>query len=292
MFPVKRTRTATVNAAPVNAAPVNAVPVNAAPVNAPTVNAPTAKSRPGRLEGKIALVTGAGAGIGRASALLFAEEGAQVIATDMNPATLEGLKIVAGIVRTEQLNVTKKEDILNLAKTIDKVDVIFNCAGIVPGGSILEAIDAQWNLALDVNARGAFWVCQALIPTVLKNKGTCSIINLPGVASSVKADENNIIYAVSNAALLASTKLIATDFVGNGIRANNICPGTVDPPSWIGRFNSSPDVQKALADYMGSQKMGRLVTAKEIAHLALFLASDEASCITGQDFIIDGGWSM
>jgi NAD(P)-dependent dehydrogenase (short-subunit alcohol dehydrogenase family) len=252
----------------------------------------SADPRPGRLEGKIALVTGAGAGIGRASALLFAKEGAQVIATDMNPATLEDLKNVPGILRTEQLNVTKKEDILNLAKTIDKVDVIFNCAGIVPGGSILEADDATWNLALDVNARGAFWVCQALIPIVLKNKGTCSIVNMSSVASSIKAVENRFIYCVSKAALLAVTKSIAADFVGKGIRANNICPGTVDTPSWRGRVNASPDPQKALADFIGRQKMGRVGTAEEIAYLALFLASDEASYITGQDFIIDGGWSM
>jgi len=251
-----------------------------------------AEARPGRLDGKIALITGAAAGIGRATALLFAKEGAQVIATDMNMETLVDLQSVPGIIRTEQLNVTNKDDILNLAKTIDKIDVIFNCAGIVPGGSILETDDATWNLALDINARGAFWVCQALIPVVLKNNGTCSIINMSSVASSLKGVENRFTYSVSKAALLAITKSIAADFVSKGIRANNICPGTVDTPSWRGRVNASADPEKARADFISRQKMGRIGTADEIAYLAVYLASDEASYVTGQNFIVDGGWSM
>ena len=148
---------------------------------------------------------------------------------------------------------------------------------IVPGGSILEADDATWTTTMDINVRGAFWVCQALIPRVLKNKGTCSIINMSSVASSLKGVENRFIYSVSKGALIALTKSIAADFVGQGIRANNICPGTVDTPSFRGRVGASNDPKQALANFIARQKMGRLGTAEEIAHLAVYLASDEVS---------------
>lgn len=249
-------------------------------------------TRKGRLDGKIAVITGAGQGIGRASAILFAQEGAKVIATDIDVTKLAELAKIEGVIKTVKLDVTNKNDIVALAKTITRVDVIFNCAGIVPGGTILDCDEATWDKSLDLNAKGAFLMCQALIPVVLKEGNTCSIVNMSSVASSLKGVVNRFAYSVSKGALNALTKSIAADFIGQKIRANTICPGTVDTPSFRDRVSSSPDPNKAMVDFLARQKMGRLGTAEEIAALALYLASDEAAYVTGQDFIIDGGWCL
>jgi len=246
----------------------------------------------GRLNGKIAVVTGAGQGIGRESALLFAKEGAQVIATDMDLSKLSDMKDVAGIVKILKVNIMEKKDIENLAKEVGRVDVIFNCAGIVPGGSILQTSDDTWSLAMNLNVRGAYWVCQALLPAVLEAKSKLSIINMSSVCGSLKGVPNRFAYGVSKGALIALTKSIAADFIGQGVRANSICPGTVDTPSFRGRVNDSPDPEQAMNDFISRQKMGRLGTAEEIASLALYLASDESSYMTGQELIIDGGWCL
>jgi len=248
--------------------------------------------RKGRLDGKIIVITGAGQGIGRASAELFAKEGGKVIATDIDVTKLADLAKVDGIIKTVKLDVTSKTDIQALAKTITRVDVIFNCAGIVPGGTVLDCDEETWNRSLDLNAKGAFLMCQALIPIVLKNGNSCSIVNMSSVASSLKGVVNRFAYSVSKGALNALTKSIAADFIGQKIRANTICPGTVDTPSFQGRVSSSADPAKAMQDFLARQKMGRLGTAEEIAALALYLASDEAAYVTGQDFIIDGGWCL
>jgi len=246
----------------------------------------------GRLHGKTAVITGAGQGIGRASALLFAKEGAEVIATDMDITKLADLQQTAGIVKTLKVNIMDKGDIEKLAKEVGRVDILFNCAGIVPGGSLLQTTDDTWQLAMDLNVRGAFWVCQALLPAVLEGKGKLSIINMSSVCSSLKGVPNRFAYGVSKGALIALTKSIAADFIGQGIRANSICPGTVDTPSFRGRVNDSPDPEVAMKDFLARQKMGRLGTADEIASLALYLASDESAYMTGQDIIIDGGWCL
>jgi len=249
-------------------------------------------TKPGRLEGKIAFISGAGQGIGRASVLLFVQEGAQVIATDIDPTKLQDLSKLKGVIKTSKLDVTNKAEIDELAKEISKVDVIFNCAGIVPGGSILETDDATWDITMNLNCRSAFHICKALIPIVLKNGNECSIINMSSMASSLKGVENRFAYSVSKGALNALTKAIAADFIGQKIRVNAICPGTVDTPSWRDRVNSAEDPDKARADFIARQKMGRLGKPEEIAALALYLASDESAYMTGQTLAIDGGWSL
>jgi len=246
----------------------------------------------GRLDGKIVVITGAGAGIGRASAILFAKEGAQVIATDIDVSKVTELLTTPGIVKALKLDVLKKDDIQKLVKDVGRVDVLFNCAGVVPGGTILDTSDSTWDLAMNLNVRSAYWMCQAFIPLSLEEKKSLAIVNMSSAASSIKGVPNRCAYSVSKGALIALTKSIAADYVGQGIRANNICPGTVDTPSFRDRVNQSPDPQKALADFIGRQKMGRLGTADEIAALALYLSCDESIYVTGQEFIIDGGWCL
>jgi len=246
----------------------------------------------GRLQGKTVVITGAGAGIGRASALLFGAEGAQVYPTDRDLASVTSLEGSPGIVKAYQLDILKKEEVEAIAKSIGRVDVLFNCAGWVPGGSILETSDATWDLAMNLNVKGAFWTSQAFIPLSLGAGKGLSIVNMSSAASSIKGVPNRCAYSVSKGALIALTKSIAADFVGQGIRANNICPGTVDTPSFRGRVAESADPSQAMKDFIGRQKMGRLGTAEEIAALALYLACDESVYVTGQEFIIDGGWCL
>jgi len=188
--------------------------------------------------------------------------------------------------------VTNKEDVLKVAKEAGRVDVLVNCAGIVPGGTILDCSDDMWQRTLDLNVRGTFWMCQALIPFSLEAKEKLSIVNISSVCSSLRGVPNRFIYGVSKGAIIALTKSVAADFVGQGIRANSVLPGTFESPSWCERVKESPDPEKARADFIARQKMGRIGTADEIAKLVLYLASPESDFVTGQEFIIDGGWCI
>jgi 2-keto-3-deoxy-L-fuconate dehydrogenase len=239
-----------------------------------------------RLTGKTALVTAAGQGIGRASALALAAEGAQVVATDIHPAGLEALRGVANI-RCQTLDVTSKPDIQRVVDGIPAVDVLFNCAGFVHNGNILQATDEEWEFAFGLNVRAQFHMIQAVLPRMLSAGG--SIINMASVCSSIKGLPNRFIYGTSKAAVIGLTKSVAADFVGQGIRCNAIAPGTVDTPSLQQRINSYPDPVQARRDFVARQPMGRLALAEEIAPIVVYLASDESRFASGQVFSIDGG---
>ena len=239
-----------------------------------------------RLEGKLCVVTAAGQGIGRASAERFAAEGARVIATDLNAETLSTLTEV----ETTVLDVTDGEAIEAFAKRVGALDVLFNCAGFVHSGTILECEDADWDFSFDLNAKAMYRMIRAFLPAMLETGGG-SIINMSSVSSNVKGVPNRFAYSASKAAVNGLTKSVAADFVGQGIRCNAICPGTVDSPSLHERLRATGDYDKAKAEFIARQPMGRIGTAAEVAALAAYLASDEASFTTGQVHVIDGGWS-
>ncbi|AMO23870.1 SDR family oxidoreductase [Ramlibacter solisilvae] len=244
-----------------------------------------------RLEGKTALVTAAGQGMGHAAALAFAAEGAQVWATDVDPKLLERFEGVAGI-RAVPLDVLDKAAIQRVVASMPAIDVLFNCAGFVHNGTVLQATDEEWNFALDLNVRSQFWAVQAALPRMLANdggKGAGSIINMASVCSSIKGLPNRFIYGVSKAAVLGLTKSVAADYVTQGIRCNAICPGTVDTPSLQDRINANPDPVAARQAFIARQPMGRLAQAEEIVPLIVYLASDESRFATGQSFAVDGG---
>ena len=243
-----------------------------------------------RLSGKTALVTAAGQGIGRASALAMAAAGAQVLATDLNPALLESYAGVANIT-TAQLDVMDKSAINALVATMPSINVLFNCAGFVHNGTILQATDDEWDFAFNLNVRAQFWTVQAVLPRMLAAGGG-SIINMASVCGSLKGLPNRFIYGTSKAAVVGLTKSVAADFVAKGIRCNAIAPGTVDTPSLGDRINSYADPVQARKDFIARQPMGRLAQAHEIAPIVLYLASDESIFATGQIFAIDGGMTI
>ena len=240
-----------------------------------------------RLQGKTALVTAAGQGIGRASALALAAEGAQVWATDVNANLLESY---AGHknVRAVQLDVLDKDAIQRVIAQMPALDVLFNCAGFVHSGTVLQATDEEWNFALNLNVRSQFWAIQAALPRMLAAGGG-SIINMASVCSSIKGLPNRFIYGTTKAAVLGLTKSVAADYVADGIRCNAICPGTVDTPSLQDRINVNADPEAARKAFIARQPMGRLARAEEIAPLVVFLASDESVFVTGQAYAADGG---
>ena len=251
----------------------------------------------GRLQNKKILVTAAGKGIGKACALAMAAEGAQVWATDLNPQLLEGYKGVANITALP-LDVLDKAAIMRLVASLPQLDVLFNCAGFVHNGNILDATDADWEFAFNLNARAQFWMIQAVLPGMLANgrgvdgKGAGSIINMASVCSSLKGLPNRFIYGASKAAVIGLTKSVAADFVGQGIRCNSIAPGTVDTPSLGDRINSYADPVEARKNFVARQPMGRLAQAHEIAPIVVYLASDESVFASGQVFSIDGGMTI
>jgi len=241
-----------------------------------------------RLKNKTALVTAAGQGIGRASALALAAEGAHVWATDVNESLLASYEGVAGI-RPVRLDVLDKAAIQRVVADMPQVDVLFNCAGYVHSGTVLQASDEEWRFALDLNVRSQFWSIQAALPRMLAQGRGGSIINMASVCSSIKGLPNRFIYGTTKAAVIGLTKSVAADYVADGIRCNAICPGTVDTPSLQDRINAQADPQSARQAFVARQPMGRLAQAHEIAPLVVFLASDESAFVTGQAYAIDGG---
>ncbi len=245
----------------------------------------------GRLAGKRALITAAGQGIGRASAEAFAREGASVIATDINDAALADLSETVPAVEARHLDVTNAAAVSALAGELGALDVLFNCAGYVHHGTILDCEPGDWDRSFDLNVRAMYLTTRAFLPAMLEAGGG-SIITMSSLASSVKGVPNRFAYGASKAAVIGMTKAIAADYVTRGIRCNAICPGTVDTPSLHDRMRAQGDYEAAHAAFIARQPMGRLGTAEEIAALAVYLASDESSYCTGATHIIDGGWNI
>ena len=239
-----------------------------------------------RLAGKRMLVTAAAQGIGRAAAEQFLAEGAEVIATDIAVDALETLERC----ERRQLDVTDGAAILRLAAEVGPIDGLFNCAGWVHNGSVLECDERAWNASFDINVGGMYRTIRAFLPGMIA-RGGGSIVNMSSVASSVKGVANRCAYGATKAAVIGITKSVAVDFVSRGIRCNAICPGTVDTPSLQSRLRATGDYERARREFVARQPMGRLASAQEIAALVLYLASDESGFTTGQIHVVDGGWS-
>jgi 2-keto-3-deoxy-L-fuconate dehydrogenase len=244
----------------------------------------------GRLAGKVAFITAAGQGIGRATALAFAREGAQVWATDLNAKLLADLEGKDGI-KTRVLDVLDEAAIGKVAAEVGAIDILFNCAGFVHHGTILDCSNKDWEFAFNLNVRSMFWTSKAFLPGMLK-KGGGSIINMSSIASSVKGLPNRFVYGATKAAVIGLTKAIAADYVKQGIRCNAIGPGTVDTPSLGDRINAFADPVQAKKDFIARQPMGRLGTVDDITGILVFLASDESRFATGNMYSIDGGMTI
>ncbi len=242
-----------------------------------------------RLKDKNVLVTAAGQGIGRAVAESFAANGARVIATDINSETLSTLKSEG--IETRLLDVTDKAAVDAAISDAGRLDVLFNCAGYVANGTILECDESSWDFSFNLNVRSMYYTISAALPAMLAH-GSGSIINMSSVASSLKGVPNRFAYTTTKAAVIGLTKSIAADYVTRGVRCNAICPGTVESPSLHERLKATGDYEKAMQDFVARQPMGRLGSVEELASLALYLASDESAFTTGQTHIIDGGWAI
>lgn len=242
-----------------------------------------------RLAGKKAVLSAAAQGIGRASALRMAEEGAQVIATDVNLTLLSELAGVDGI-EVRALDVLDGAAITALAAEVGPIDVLFNCAGVVHSGDILTATEAEWDFAFELNVKAQFRMIRAFLPGMLE-QGRGSIINMSSVAGPITGPVNRLVYSASKAAVAGMSRAIAADYVTRGIRCNAICPGTVDSPSLHQRLRDTGDYEGALKAFVARQPMGRIGKPEEIAALVVYLASDEAGFTTGQEHVIDGGWT-
>ena len=245
----------------------------------------------GRLKGKKIIVTAAGQGIGKATAIAFHNEGASVTATDLNDKTLADLNKEFPNIKVQTLDSTDNNAILEFVKTLDKVDVLFNAVGFVHHGTILDCEEKDWDFSFDVNIKSMYFMCKAILPLMVKQNGG-SIINISSIASSLKGLPNRFVYGASKAAIIGLTKSIASDFVKQKIRCNAIAPGTVFTPSWEDRVRQSPDPVKAKKDFIARQPMERLGTAQEIADFAIYLASDESTFTTGNTFSVDGGMTI
>lgn len=235
------------------------------------------------------MITAAGAGIGLASAKAFAREGARVIATDINEATLKDLSNVTGV-QTERLDVSDAAAIADICARHSEIDILFNVAGWVHHGTIEDCSREDWDRSFLLNLTSMYELCRAALPNMVA-KGDGVILNMSSVASSITGAPNRFVYGATKAGVIGLTKAIAADYVGKNIRCNAICPGTVDTPSLQGRMKAQGDYETARQMFVSRQPMGRLGTAEEIAALAVYLASDEASFTTGGAHIIDGGWT-
>ena len=240
-----------------------------------------------RLAGKTALITAAAQGIGRASVEAYAAEGARVIATDLNAGKLANLNELAGV-ETRVLDVLDKQAIADTAKEIGAVDVLFNCAGFVHHGSILDCGEDDWDFSFDLNVKAQYRMIRAFLPAMIEAGGG-SIVNMSSVCSSLKGIIDRAVYGASKAAVIGLTKSVSADYLRQGIRCNCICPGTVQSPSLDDRINAFDDPIQARKDFISRQPLGRLGTVEEIAAIAVYLGADESAYTTGQPFIIDGG---
>jgi NAD(P)-dependent dehydrogenase (short-subunit alcohol dehydrogenase family) len=243
-----------------------------------------------RLHGKTALVTAAGQGMGRAAALAFAREGASVIATDVKPELLDAFKGKPNV-RTERLDVLDDAAVATFVDHLGAVDILFNCAGYVHQGSILECSAVDWDRSFNLNVRSMFVMTKAMLPKMIA-KGGGVILNMASVLGAEKAAPNRLAYAASKAAVAGFTRALAVDHVKQNIRVNCVCPGTVDTPSLGERINAFADPVQARKDFVARQAMGRLATAEEIAETFVYLVSDESSFMTGQAVFVDGGMSL
>ena len=244
-----------------------------------------------RLKNKRALITAAGQGIGLATALLFANEGAEVVATDINPDTLNSLSNENLRIETRLLDVTKPEEIQQIAEETPNIDVLFNCAGFVHHGTILDCEESDWEFSFNLNVRSMYRMIRSFLPSMLE-AGSGNIINMSSVASSVMGLPNRFVYGASKAAVIGLTKSVAKDYINQGIRCNAICPGTVESPSLQERIKAQGgNPEEVRAAFIARQPIGRIGTAEEIAAIALYLASDESAYTTGVAFSIDGGMS-
>lgn len=240
-----------------------------------------------RLAGKRILVSAAAQGIGRASALAMAAEGASVLATDINDGLLKALAGTPGI-QTQRLDVTDDAAVAATVAAMDRIDVLFNCAGFVHQGSLFDTTDKDWDFSFQINVRAMWKMMAAALPRML-DQGGGSIINVASVCSSIKGLPNRFVYGTTKAAVIGMTKSVAADFVTRGIRCNAVCPGTVDTPSLGDRMKQLGDIDEARRMFLSRQPTGRLATAEEIAPIVVYLASDESQFATGQAFAVDGG---
>lgn len=244
-----------------------------------------------RLAGKTAFLTAAAAGIGRATALAYAREGARVIATDINGSDLETLKQEHSRIETAVLDVLDPAQCEAIATRWPGIDILVNVAGFVHHGTILECSPADWARSFDINVNSMYRTIRSVLPDML-DRGRGAIVNVSSIASSIKGIPNRCVYGATKAAVIGLTKSVAADFVGKGIRCNAICPGTVDSPSLAGRMAATGDLEAARRAFMARQPMQRLGKPEEVAALAVYLGSDEASFTTGTTSIVDGGWIM
>jgi 2-keto-3-deoxy-L-fuconate dehydrogenase len=245
----------------------------------------------GKLEGRVALVTSAGQGIGRASAIALANEGAKVFATDIREELFKDISKDHPNITGFGLNVMEQSAVDAALKRTGPIDILFNCSGFVHNGTVLDCADKDWDFSFDLNVKAHYRMIKAYLPDMLA-AGRGNIINMASVASSIKGAPNRFVYGASKAAVIGLTKALAADFVTKGIRCNAICPGTVETPSLYDRMRAQGDFEKAKAAFIARQPMGRLAQPEEIAQMVIYLASDDSAFMTGQALIIDGGWSL
>ena len=243
----------------------------------------------GRLQGKTAVITAAGQGMGHATVLAFSREGANIVATDIDAGKLAALEGIAGV-ETKVLDVLDPEAIKRFAAGMEAPDILFNCAGYVHNGSILDCDEDAFDFSVSLNVRSMYRMIRAFLPAMVE-RGGASIVNMASVASTVIAAPNRFVYGTTKAAVVGLTKSVAVDFVTKGIRANAICPGTIESPSLQDRMRATGDYDAARATFISRQPMGRLGKAEEVAELVVYLASDESAFMTGNAIVIDGGWT-